>query len=191
MPPLYPNIVTLNSGVEIFEQIDHLDSRLPVGWGIKDSFKTLQLAERGFTIAFNAHWYCRPPREHQANKHEESSSVKVVTGEAELESWGNAWGEQTGLFRAPLISGEDVELFYVEEGGRVASGLATNLSGNSVGISNAFGRPNGILACIAEIADKHPARGIVGYGDKTELASLSTIGFQEVGELQIWLKNGR
>ena len=54
MPPLYPNIVTLHRGAEINKQIRAIDNRLPKGWGIKDSFKELDLSGHGFHVAFEA-----------------------------------------------------------------------------------------------------------------------------------------
>jgi hypothetical protein len=189
MPPLYPNIVTLHSDVEIYDQIGDIDPQLPTGWGIKDSFKELQLDDKGFAVAFEAFWYCRAPRELKPNEIGANTRVENVSSQSELERWENAWGEKPGIFKSLLLADDDVELVYVEKDGRFVSGLVANQSGKVVGISNAFGQPEGILACIDSVGDKHPTKGIVGYGGKAELAALSKVGFREIGELQIWLRD--
>lgn len=123
MPPLYPNLITLKRGTQINGIIDSLNPRLPIRWGIKDSFSDL-----------------------------------------------------------------DIELIYVERDGEIVSGMATNQSGDSVGISNSFGLANDLLSCVAYIAETHPMKGIVGYGSKAEVAHLSNISFDEIGDLRVWLR---
>ena len=189
MPPLYPNIVTLIRGAEIFDQIADIDSQLPAGWGIKDSFKELQLGSRGFAIGFEAYWFCRALPEQRTNETGADNQVTNVSSQSELARWEIAWGEETGVFKPRLLEDDDVELLYVEKDGGIVSGLAVNQSGKVAGISNAFGQPDGILACVESIGVRHPTKGIVGYGSKTELTALSKLGFQEVGELQIWLRD--
>lgn len=188
MPPLYPNIVTLTSGVDLDEQINAIDSQLPVGWGIKDSYKELNLDGKGFAVAFEAHWYCLKPKRYGLGEKSPSIGVEAVTNQAELKRWATAWGEKSEIFKPPLLLDETVELVYLEKDGRVVSGLATNSSGNSIGISNSFGDPSDILACVASISEKNPMKGIVGYGSKDDVASLSRIGFLAIGDLQIWLR---
>lgn len=188
MPPLYPNIVTLSRGSDIQKQIGDIDPLLPMGWGIKDSYKEHQLAGLGFKVAFVASWYCRPPTENTRENTGSNERVLSVATNPDLELWANAWGEKAGVFRPALLSNDSVELLYVEKDGQIVSGLATNCSGKSVGISNAFGTPAGILACIWAVVSKHPKKGIVGYGGNDEVTALAIFGFQAIGDLQIWLR---
>lgn len=189
MSPLYPNIVTLSRGVAINEQIIDIDQNLRTGWGIKDSYKDLELEGNGFTIIFDAFWYCRIPSARQTGDRSPNTQVKYVKNQSELHRWAQAWGEKPDIFKPSLLLDEAVEFIFLEKNGLLVAGLATNLSGNSIGISNAFGLPHDIEECVKSIIDKHPSKGIVGYGDKAEVAMLSKIGFQEIGELRIWLRS--
>lgn len=188
MPRLYPNLITLSSGASVDEHISTIDSAAPPGWGIKDSYKELTLIDRGFKAVFEAVWYCHLPNQQQSWPNANSPAVKYVTKQDTLDRWVTAWGEGTGIFQPTLLENNDVTLVYTERNGAITGGLATNLSGKSVGISNAFGAPADILECIHAIAKAHPDRGIVGYGDEAEMAMLETVGFQALGELRVWLR---
>jgi len=188
MPPLYPNIVTLDSDLDINQTIDQIDPLLPVGWGIKDSFKNLQLEKKGFAIAFDAFWYCLNPEKQSTIEKAVESQAKCATNEIDFGRWVKAWGQTAGVFRPSLLLDDTVKLLYTEKGCQIVAGLATNHSGDSVGISNAFGQPSGIRECIKSITDNHPSKGIVGYGDKTEVTSLENMGFRKLGELRIWIR---
>jgi hypothetical protein len=100
----------------------------------------------------------------------------------------SAWGEEKEIFNPLLLARDAIELVYVERDGEVVSGLATNQSGDSVGISNAFGQPDDILDCVELVAQRHPMKGIVGYGSEYEVEALLEFGFQEIGDLRIWLR---
>lgn len=187
MPPLYPNIITLAANAQVDQLIEAIDPQLPTGWGIKDSFGTLDLSDRGFAIGFDAQWYCREP-----NLVSMSSApgleLKTVTGPATLAHWTAAWGEATGILTPQLLNDESVELVFLERAGDIVSGLATNRSGAVVGISNAFGAPNDILLCVTAVCEQHPAQGVVGYGGVQELETINALGFEPLGNLRVWLK---
>jgi len=187
MPPFYPNIVTLKSNISIDEKIDSLGPQLSLGWGIKDSFNELDLANKGFAPVCDAHWYCRVPTSNVIDNEELHSKIETVSNQSELDRWVIAWGEGDEIFNSGLLENNCVELLYVARDDRVVSGLATNQSGNSVGISNAFGSPMDLLCCVNAVIARHPDKGIVGYGNKSEIAALSNIGFKEIGDLRIWL----
>jgi len=188
MPPLYPNIITLSPEANIDSHIHHIDQQLRVSWGVKDSFKQLHLAHLGVAVAIEAQWYGRTPADRQPKAIKSGVKVEYVKTQLELSRWTNAWGDETQNWKLSLLADEAIELLYCQHNNQIVSGLATNLSGTSLGISNAFGSPDGILNCIEVISDKHPSKPIVGYGDKSELGALKNIGFRELGDLQIWLK---
>jgi len=189
MPPLYPNMVTLTDVVESNQYVDHIDPLLQSGWAIKDSFKMLQLEDKGFAIAFDACWYCLIPGERRIETVAPVSNVNYVTNQSELNLWEKAWGEKSNIFKPSLLLDDAIEFLYKEKNGQIVAGLATNQSGESIGISNAFGEHISILDCVNYIADKNPSKGIVGYGDSAEVTALSKIGFCEVGELRIWFRH--
>ncbi|MFK7853015.1 MAG: hypothetical protein AB8B79_02835 [Granulosicoccus sp.] len=187
MPPLYPNIVTLRSGAVIDKLIDTINPHLPSGWGIKDSYCELELEVKGFSLAFEAQWYCRLPNQHVTEEKSPNFQVKTVRTPSELDRWAAAWGEGGAIFNPSLLVNNSIELVYVERDGEVVSGLATNQSGDSVGITNAFGPHCDIVSCIASLAGRYPMKGIVGYDGKSEVEALCSIGFKSIGGLQVWL----
>ena len=189
VPPMYPNIVTLNHGADVEKLILEVDQSLPQRWGIKDSYKELDLRELGFAVAFEAQWYCRAPDTALANSFNAQLNVLSVRGQADLKRWVATWGENTDIFKMSLLDNPTIELIYIEHEGQVIAGMATNQSGGSTGISNLFGSDDGIAGCIAHIVKNNPSKGIVGYGGETEVTSLAKLGFNRVGDLQIWLRN--
>ncbi len=189
MPPLYPNIITLRSGDLIDEYINTIDPHLSLGWGIKDSFSELNLNRNAFTPAFEANWFCRVPEQDVTETYSDGFYLKTVETQSDLDRWVAAWGEGEGIFNLSLLENTDIELIYLERDGKVVSGLATSHSGDSVGISNTFGQSNDILGCVSLVAESHPSKGIVGYDGKAEVVALSNLGFQEIGNLRVWLRS--
>lgn len=189
MPRFYPNIVTLRSGDLIDELIDSIGPRLAPGWGIKDSFSELDLERKKFVLAFAAHWYCRVPDQDEPDEITNSIHIDTVKNQSELNRWVTAWGGGNRIFKSSLLKNSSIELLYVERDEKVVSGLAANLSGDSVGISNAYGPPKEILSCVISLIKKYPTKGIVGYGSKVEIEALSKAGFQEIGDLRVWLRD--
>ncbi len=187
MPPLYPNIITVKSGALVDDHIDTVGPNLRSGWGIKDSYSELELEGHGFALAFEAQWYCRLPNQHLTEMKNPDFQLKTVRTPSELNRWVAAWGEADGIFNFSLIENNAIELVYVERDGEVVSGLATNQSGDSVGISNAFGPLDDVVCCVASVAGRHPTKGIVGYDGRVEVVALSKIGFKEIGHLRVWL----
>ena len=189
MPPLYPNIVTLRSGALIDDQIDSISPRLPSGLGIKDSYSDLALEGKGFAIALEAQWYRRLPNQDLMEKITSCFQLKTVQSPSDLSRWVAAWNEGHEVFNSSLLENTTIELVFVERDGKVVSGLATNQSGDSVGISNAFGPLEDIVGCVASVAANYPMKGIVGYDGETEVAALSEIGFKAIGNLRVWLRD--
>lgn len=189
MPRFYPNIISLGADAPIDESINTIDPQLPSGWGIKDSYCDLVLDRKRFTVAFEAQWYCRLPDQHALKPENSVSQVSVVQTPAELGRWIAAWGEGEGILNATLLENKAVELVFIERDDRIVAGLAMNHSGDSIGISNMFGALEDTLICVVSLIEKYPTKGIVGYGDNTELATLSKIGFEAIGNLRVWLRD--
>ena len=189
MPPLYPNIISLKARALINDYIDTISPQLPSGWGIKDSYGDLELEGEGFAVAFEAQWYCRLPNQGTAAVIKSDSLVNTVQPINELDQWIATWGEGDGILNSTLLENKAIKLVCVERDGRVVSGLAMNQSGDSIGISNLFGPFEDIACCIASIVRSYPMKGIVGYGSKAELVALSKIGFNEIGNLRVSLRD--
>jgi hypothetical protein len=191
MPPFYPNLVMLDRSPEIPDEVPLLESTLSSGWGLKDSFACLDLASYGFKELLTSEWYARDPAKWSYSP-KITETVRTVETERDFIAWVDAWGETpTGckIFTSQLLEEDSVKLLYIERGRTPVAGLATNLSDQVVGISNAFGRPQDLLACIRHCAETHIDRGIVGYGDRNDLHNLGHFGFKSLGHLRIWLKD--
>ncbi|MGI9324903.1 MAG: hypothetical protein ACR2PZ_06770 [Pseudomonadales bacterium] len=191
MPLLYPNLITLKPIAEIDDELQQLQGQLPSGWGIKDSFSSLQITDRGFKVAFDAHWYVRAPEAVWPGGLENDDVVFVVETSLELDEWTFAWGRSQGnaTFPAPLLSDPGIDFVFVRRAGEVVAGLVANLSDQVVGVSNGFGAAADLLGCIQSLAQRYPNRAIVGYGSSLELATLETVGFTALGDLRVWLSS--
>ena len=116
---------------------------------------------------------------------------KPVETEQQLAAWVDAWSETppgSNIFVCQLLEEESVKFLSVEREGAVVAGMATNLSDGVIGISNAFGEPRDILACIRYCVELHSSRAVVGYGSPAEIQRLRGFGFSSLGNLRIWLK---
>jgi len=191
MPPLYPNVVTLEATALSGALVADLVAVLPQGFGVKDSFRCLDLRQSGFSVLFDAQWYCRPPGVARGARLAERVLVKRVGSESELTRWVAAWGATpTGaqVFRLAILDNPEVSLLFVEQRARIVAGLATNRSGRVVGISNAFGEPREVQRCIDTLAASDERPAIVGYGSGEELAALAPLGFAAAGDLRVWTR---
>jgi len=190
MPPFYPNLVTLEPMTRVPREVDRLATMLPSGWGLKDSFASLELASYGFTLLLTAEWFVREPAAWTARTIVPPDAVQAANTESALSAWVDAWSETppgSSIFEPQLLEEESVEFLFVVRDGKVRAGIATNLSDEVVGISNAFGEPRFLSACIRRCAELHPARAVVGYGSSAEMRGLRALGFCSLGALRIWL----
>ena len=76
-PRFYPNAVTLSRGDTASQQqrvAELVDAGLAGGWGVKDSFCTLDLGSLGFHVLFEARWISRKPAAPSREPHEASGA---------------------------------------------------------------------------------------------------------------------
>jgi hypothetical protein len=190
MPTFYPNLVTLDSNPGHQREVDKLDEILTGGWGVKDSYGTLDLGSQGFRVALEGEWYLREPGSSWPISVSPSLVESVGTID-DLDRWVSAWGEtpmSECIFVPEILDDQNVEFLFVEQAGELISGLVTNKSRSVIGISNAFGQPEGIVSCIESISRRDDERGIVGYGTCAEIEFLSQCGFKSIGGLCVWVK---
>jgi hypothetical protein len=188
MPPFYPNLVTIGADIEA-RRIQHamieqlLGASLPDGWGVKDSYACLDLGSFGFHELLDAHWYARtpgalaPPREH----------IRIARDRDELSTWVDAWGETPrggAVFPDTLLNDSSVRFLFAPD---VRAGLIAAGGGDTIGIGNAFGHHDGVVACIAWLVQAFPAVTIVGWGDRAEVERLQSLGFRALAPMRVWL----
>lgn len=182
-PPLYPDAITLDPGVH---EIDVL-TRITDGPGasVKDSFATLDLADQGYSVLFDATWIARPP----GASAPDSGGFDVVREKFPFAAWRRAWGGPedvllNGLRRAPgvTILGRADHSGYTD-GAILHRTTIANVE--VVSVSNAFGNVADVAA--AAIA-RHPESWIVGYERGEDLDVMLGVGFDAIGPLRVWAR---
>lgn len=164
-PPYYPNVITLAPGVErdAARRIGELRGVLPAGWGVKDSFRSLDLSGAGFTVLFEAEWLYRPVSESDAD----SGPWKLSRDTADL---------------PPSLSDHPDVQFLTSGQGRVIA----NRGGGVIGLSNASGA--GLdRAGLAFASQLWPGLPLVGYASDAELEAMLLLGFEPVGPVRVWV----
>jgi len=199
VPRFYPNLITLQPVTEISNRVELLATKLPCGWGVKDSYATLELHASSFVVGIDACWYGRMPTAPPTCPSSDFN-LSLVASDDELMSWEAAWSGQKQpirTFRSELRDNRAVQFISASRWHRdqstvtaqIEGGLAVIKSDGVAGISNAFGHAEAILACIEFAANLHPNRDLVGYGSGEDLAELEKIGFKSLGPLRVWLYN--
>lgn len=193
VPRFYPNVVSLTTGAaDIDEQRQIVDmllkSNLPGRWAVKDSFKTLDIARRGFDVLFEASWIRLPSSRPDSTVAGFPRSGALVSGL----SWERAkpGGE---AFPAALFSDDNFAMFSGSRNGSVVAGGTLYRADGVVGISNvaadvdeapAVWRDLAILA-----ASTFPDMPLVGYESGDELKAAHKAGFEIGDPLRIWVKS--
>jgi hypothetical protein len=199
VPRFYPNAGTLaESSLPQLDLIDELvAARLPHGWGVKDSFSTLDLASRGFQVLFTAEWIYLPASCVKDIAHSGNSlRWEVVRNDRTLAEWESAWRASGGdqhedrIFLPSLLENDDIAAVAGYRDSRIVAGAIANRSDGVVGWSNFFAPAAEALDCAAEclatIAKVFPALPIVGYEHGDDLRNAHKLGFESLGPLRVW-----
>jgi hypothetical protein len=191
VPRFYPNVVSLTTGAaDIDEQRQIVDmllkSNLPGRWAVKDSFKTLDIARRGFDVLFEANWVRLTPSKPEAVGFPRSGAL--VSGL----SWERAkpGGE---AFPATLFSDENFAMFSGSRDGRVVAGGTFYRADGVVGISNVMAEADEAPAVWRDLAilaaSTFPQLPLVGYESGDELKAARQAGFELGDPLRIWVRS--
>lgn len=199
-PPLYPNLVTLGGSAPARQSaqlraIDELRSLDGLeGWAVKDSFRCLDLASRGFEFLFEASWLVRAP---DAATNSPLAATIVADG-AELAAWEAAWRQEEDAAELPprffsetLLADPDIEFLAIRRDGRIVAGAATNRASGVAGLTNLFigGEPvDAVAAAVAAaIAVRFPGLPIVDYETTDRAREMQGAGFRPIAPLAVWL----
>jgi hypothetical protein len=175
-PPYYPDAVTLRPDVSAAALLERIDSG--PGCSIKDSFATLDLP--GFEVIVEASWIHRPA----GPAPEAGDEWTVVT---DLGEWERAWGEPLGLFRPALLA--EARFLAARRDGEIVAGAILNRTGDVVGISNVFGE-DAWPGAVATAVGLFPNLPLVGYEAGDVLAAARRHGFEVIGPLRVWMRDG-
>jgi hypothetical protein len=183
VPPFYPNLVVLDPAADPRELLADPPRGAARGWGLKDSFATLDLAPDGFVPVFDATWIAQGAVPAVADGVE-----RVATPEG-LGEWTRGWGETppgAAIFLPILLDVPEVRFYALREGGAVVAGIAAMVEDEVAGYSNAFGPPAGIGRCLAALSAETGGRPLVGYESGQALTTMTGMGFSPIGGLRVW-----
>jgi hypothetical protein len=182
-PDLFPDAVTLVPDLSVLEVLGRINDSF--GASVKDSFATLDLADQGWTVRFDATWVARPPRTDADG--EVASTVAVVRERFLFAAWCRAWGGPAGVLPTGLRRASGITVLGREGDAGFVDGAImhrTEIGGTAVaGLWNTFGA----WADVAEaIAHRHPEAWIVGYERGAGLDAALAAGFTAIGPLRVW-----
>jgi len=202
-PLYYPHAVTLGGSGHAQQQYADIAQLLQAATragrsiSIKDSFACLDLAPLSCEILFTADWLHLSIPVAGIEKVELGATWRPVQTAAELMLWEQAWRgspQISGIFVPRLLADPDVTVLTGYQNGQIVTGCTLYRSKDTVGYTNLFGPQNEAeswrLACIAEIARRHPDCQIVGYESGADSTAMQNIGFRKIGDLQVWRSAG-
>lgn len=198
-PPFYPNAVTLGGARQAPLHQEHIRESIrvgvPVGWGIKDSFKTLQLNSLGFHILLEAQWIYKSVPVQRRTMDLAGVQWETVATASVLSEWERAWcGEsgRGGIFLPALLQNADVAILAARRDGRIVAGCIANRASGCVGMSNIFLPAQGAhelrRECVAKVHEVFAELLIVGYESGSDLEAMLATGFEAIGGLRVWLR---
>lgn len=205
--PLNSNIATRSADWQIdwvFRAIaERARQEAWASWSIKDSFAVLQLEQLGFQRLFDAKWiYLKAGEFKPLGSRARQLRYVVLTTPTLLAAWRAAWnnheqGENLAetLYIDALLAYPRIKFIAGYDGPSMVSGCILNQSDEVLGISNFF-PPNASSKCWADmvqfIQTEIKETGLVGYEQDDEiLDGLTKLGFRAVGDLTVWINEGR
>lgn len=200
LPPYYPNVITVSShGAQgQIRTIEGLARALAFPFSVKDSFAALDLGPLGFRSLFTADWIWRDPSPLPAPA--DSGPWQAITTADDLAAWETAWRDggspaDQRIFLPGLLDNDMVTVLATRRGGRIVAGCIANRSGDVVGLSNFFAIADEwklhLASAVAAVADVAPGSAIVGYERGDTLDAMSSLGFERIGRLCVWLSPER
>lgn len=198
-PPLYSNLVTLSENWqpdEIFRQIDeNFRKESWSEWSVKDSFACLNLAKFGFDKLFDAKWIYLKSEKFNSALQNSNLRYEIIEDEKNLARWKLSWHQNADLgniiFTPDLLKNENVLFVAGSENNKIVSGCFVNQSDDVLGISNFFApdeKAVHLSGLINTVFDFKGKKDIVGYEKDYLKNRFGEIGFEEIGDLTVWLK---
>jgi hypothetical protein len=201
--PLISNIVTRSRGWQPddhFQQIDKAAKNFAWdSWSIKDSFSVLNLSRLGFEKLFHATWFYLEGSAFKRSENSASLRWDLIRGRRELAAWRLAWNKnESGGNVADLIFGdrllENPRMRFIAgyEGESLVAGCILNRTEPVFGISNFFATDDSAATwsgIIEFIRTSVTSNDLVGYEQAPMIdRSLAGLGFEQVGDLAVWIK---
>lgn len=198
-PRSYPNAMTLTesgSAAQLAHIRELVTAQIPGDWGVKDSFRTLDLATMGFRVLFDADWIWRSPT---LPRPADTSGVRWIRlADAEsLAEWERSWDSaldprRARIFLPALLAAVDIAIIGAYDQQRMVAGVIANRAAEVVGVGNLFVPPADgerfWAACVSAVIDTFPGLPLVGYETGTELDRARPLGFEKIGPLRVWVR---
>jgi hypothetical protein len=173
--------------------LDRIDSS--PGCSIKDSFASMDLTTSGFNVLLDAQWIVRTPK---ATRPITTDRIwTVVRDQESFAAWEDAWRVEQGqpeVLSADLLRDPSVTVLGMGIENDTAAGAILCRSGAMVGISNFFTNDRTASidwqGCLALAASLFPGMAIVGYESGDALRAATKHGFDAVGPLRVWVREG-
>ncbi|TCP29994.1 hypothetical protein EV207_10788 [Scopulibacillus darangshiensis] len=184
-PTFYPDVVTKTENVSYEEYLNFTNHR-PVEF-IKDSFSSLQLPEGEYSVLFNAHWIYHAPVKSGSQK---AVKYRPVSSTEDLRLWTTTHGSGD-VFTSGILSHPDVT-FYANKGDHIESGFIVNVHENTVGVFNVFSTKISSSLwtdIIQSVSQNHECLHIVGYEQDKDYENAIRAGWENIGDLRVWMKN--
>jgi hypothetical protein len=199
VPQFYSNALIFSDVLDSAEVEKHLQTLIDLNFpfSVKDGFARLELTSLGFQLLFEASWIWRAPNPKLKNTVDEIR-WKTVQSASELEKWERAWNSQPGnqaartrIFLPSLLDDEDIRFIAAYREEEIVAGVIANRTYDVVGVSNVFAPDDELWAdCIAVVVNIFPELPSVGYECVSELETAKTLGFEELGPLKVWVREG-
>ena len=182
-PDLVPDAITLVPDLSVLEVLGRITDSS--GASVKDSFASLDLADQGWDVLFDATWVARPPG--TGADVAVASTFAVVRERFPFAAWCRAWGGPEGALPTGLrrVSGVTV-LGREGDAGFADGGIVhrTDVGGIPVaGVWNVFGAWADVVDAVSH---RHPEAWIVGYERDAGLATALAADFTAIGPLRVW-----
>jgi len=204
VPRFYPNVVTLHAQDGAAAQLASIQAvaatGLPGGWGVKDSFCSLDLNALGFQPLFEANWLWREPYQPLPCRAASDLRWAWIKDEPELARWETAWsGSQTSdiltrrprLFLPIMLANPEIGFVAAYRGQSIMAGAIVSHTNGVVGLSNVFVPQDDPVAfwagCVVMTHERFPDMPIVGYERGRDLAIAQEIGFEKLQPLRVWI----
>lgn len=205
-PPFYPNAISLTrdgSDAQARRIREMVQAGLPDGWTEKDAFETLNLAELGFRVLFEAEWIGLSPDAALSAAAPPNVAWTPATTDAGLVAWEAVWrsaqtkspGESLSrIFMPDLLDDPDIVLLAANGPAGIAAVVVANRSddgsGPVAGISNVVVPETDGLAfragAVGAVRSAFPGLPLVGYEGGADLEAMVALGFERLGPLRVW-----
>lgn len=185
-PPYHSWMTTLDPEAQAAQRELIADTVHRPGFGVKDAFDCLDIADDRLTERFAATWFYG-----DTIRAANTDGWQRIRTERDLLRWEQAWKAggspcDERQFPAAILDRDDVAIWGRGSGDGFDAGVIANASEDCAGLSNCFGRdvyPAAATLC-AGFADGRP---VVGYERADDLQPVFALGFEAVGTLRVWV----